>query len=125
MVFLQPGPESTYLEGDERGRYADLWRGADVPWSDGGPRGRVEDPGDPVGLGQQGAVHGAEAHADTETLENAGRRSRRDEEHEGVQITHQHARQQDHGEFSSGGANHRGVAVLEEQARHRQGRHDS
>jgi len=122
-VFLDSG--STYLEGDQRGRDADLRRRTNVPRSDGGPRGRVEDPGDPVSLGEQGAVHGAEAHANAEALENAGRRGRRGEEHEGVQVTHQHARQQDHGEFSSGSADHWGIAVLEEQVRHRQGRHDS
>lgn len=75
-TLSHPGSGSTYLKGDQRGRDANLGRRTDVPRSDGGPRGRIEDPGDPVGLGEQGAVHGTEANAYPEALQDAGRRGR-------------------------------------------------
>lgn len=96
----------------------------DVARSHGGSRGGIEDPGDPIGLGEQGAVDGAETDSDTEALQHAGRRGRRGEQHEGVEVADQHARQQDHGQLATGRPHHRCVPVLEEQAGHRQGRHD-
>lgn len=118
------GRSSTYLKGDQRGRDADLRGGADVSRPDGGSRRGVEDPGDPIGLGEQGAVHGAEAHPDAEALQHAGGGGRRGEQQEGVQVADEHARQQDHGELAAGRPHHGCVPVLEEQAGHRQGRHD-
>lgn len=81
----------TYLEGNQHCRDADLRGGTDISRSDCGPRRRVKDPGDPVGLGEQGAVHGAETDADAETLQHAGCCSRRSEQQEGVQVADQHA----------------------------------
>lgn len=116
---------NTHLKGYERGGDADLRRGTDVPQPHGGPRGRVEDPGDPVGFREQCAVYGAEADADAEALQDADRRGRRGEEQERVQVADQHARQQDHGELAAGRPHHWRVAVLEEQTGDRQSRHDT
>jgi len=115
----------TYLEGDQRGGDADLWGRTDVARPNGRSGGRVEDPGDSVGLGEQSAVNGAEADTDAKTLQHTDRCGRSGEEDEGVQIADEHACQQDHAEFPSGSSDHRCIAMLEEQARYCQGRYDS
>jgi len=113
------------LEGDQRGGDADLRGRADVARPNGRPGSRVKDPGDSVSLGEQSAVDGAEADADAETLQDADRRGRSGEEDKGVQVADEHACQQDHAEFPSRSPDHRGVAMLKEQARYCQGRYDS
>lgn len=102
-----------------------MGRGTDVPRSDRGSRRRVENPRDPVRLGQQCPVHGAEAHTNTEPLQYAGDGGGRGQEEERVQIADEYPRQQDDGQLAAGRPHHRCVPVVEQEARDRHSCHDT
>ena len=72
-----PDERAEELHRDEDGGDDELRLGADVGRPPRRLRRRLEDPRDPVCLGQEGAVHGAEAHAHREPAGRAGRNGSR------------------------------------------------
>ena len=104
----------SHLQRDQGGRDADLRRRTDIPWPNSRPRGRVEDPGDPVRLGQQCPVNGAETHPNAESLQDAGDGGGRCQQQERVQVTDEHSGQQNDRQLASRGPDHRRVSMVEQ-----------
>ena len=67
----EPDDVDDDLNDDDDGADGQLRPGRNEPGTLGAPLGRVEDPRDAVGLGQQSAVHDGEAQADAEFLHSA------------------------------------------------------
>ena len=67
----EPDDVDDDLNDDDDSADAQLGPGRDEPGTLGAPLGRVEDPRDAVGLGQQSAVNDGKAQPDTEFLHRA------------------------------------------------------
>lgn len=81
------------MHGDEGARDHDLRFGTNIAWPLRRFGSRVENPRDPVGFGEEGAVYYGKSDADPEPLYHAGDRRGLDQEGEGVEIAHQDAAQ--------------------------------
>ena len=69
-LHQEPDDVDEDLDEDESGADDQLALGRDEVGALGRPARRVEDPADPVGLGQESAVHQREAQADGKLLPN-------------------------------------------------------
>ena len=89
-----------------------------------GLRGRVEYPRDPVCLGQEGAVHGAESHSHAEALEGTHHDAGLRQEDEGIQVAHEEAAEDHVAQLAAGRPRQRCVGELNEDADRDHGEND-